>query len=86
MKTGSPVKLQILSFEIDGSFRLVDPGQIDRHAVLGIDENLTRIPWRKLLDRRSAARIQRVQELLHIADDILVDGLSGHSLSLLPAH
>src|SRR5882762_9215881 len=72
------VELQVLSVEIDSSFRLVDPGQIDRRAVLGIDQNLTRVPWGKPFDRRSAARIQRVQKLLHAADDIIVDGLRGH--------
>src|SRR6266851_5371473 len=71
------MKLQVLSVEIDNSFRMVDPGQIDRRAVLGIDQNLTRVPWRKPFDRRSAARIQRVQKPLHAADDIIVDGLRG---------
>src|SRR3954451_5627975 len=60
LSAGRPhdVKLQRFTVMVDRLLRPLNTRQIDLHALLRIDQDLTRVLGRKLLDRCTAARVQ----------------------------
>ena len=67
---------------VDRLLRPLDARKIDLHAVLSIDQDLTRVLGGKLLDRRAAAGVQRLEELPYSAGDGVAYDRSWHVAAL----
>jgi hypothetical protein len=72
------VKPERRSVDVDRAFRYFDPREVDLNAVLSVDQHLSGVARRQLLDWRSAAGVQRIEKRLYPADDEIIDRARGH--------